>query len=210
MSTVTAVPLQPVKRRVLVYVWLGVVLAVIAAVALAQQAPIDPVDVALSKVRRADPAVHQTASGLMYKELKAGTGDGHPTDEDVVLVTYEGKLLNGTVFDASQQPTPFPVKAVVPGFTEALKLMTKGAKYRVWMKPSLAYGEKVSGPIPAHSALQFDITLLDWKSEAEIRQMQMMQQMLQQRGGAGGAQGAGAGAGAGAGVPGAGSPPGVQ
>ena len=191
MSTVTAVPLQPVRRRVLVYLWLGITLAVIAAIALAWQAPRDQVAVDLAKVRRGDASIQQTPSGLLYKVIKPGTGDAHPTDADVVLVNYEGKLLNGTTFDASQQPTPMAVKGVAPGFSEALKLMTKGAKYHVWLPPHLGYGEKANGPIPAHAALSFDIELLDWKSEAEIRQMQQIQQMMQQQGSApgGGAPG---------------------
>jgi hypothetical protein len=80
------------------------------------------------------------------------------------------------------------VKGVVPGFSEGLKLMNKGAKYRFWIPPTLGYGDKAAGPIPANSVLVFDLELLDWKSEAEIRQMQMMQQMMQQQQqGAGGA-----------------------
>ncbi|MFA5963307.1 MAG: FKBP-type peptidyl-prolyl cis-trans isomerase [Sphingomonas sp.] len=185
MSTVTAVPLQPVRRRVLVYIWLGIALAVVVAVGLAWQAPQDEAVVALAKVRHDDASIQSTSSGLLYKVVKPGTGDAHPTDADVTLVNYEGKLLNGTTFDASQQPTPMPVKGVIPGFSEALKMMTKGAKYRFWIKPSLAYGDKAAGPIPAHSVLVFDLELLDWKSEAEIRQMQAMQQMMQQQGGGG-------------------------
>ena len=189
MSTVTAVPLQPVRRRVLVYLWLGIALAVIVAVALAWQAPRDQAAVALAGVRNGDASIQQTSSGILYKVLKPGTGDAHPTDADVTLVNYTGKLLDGTTFDASQQPTPMPVKGVVPGFSEALKLMTKGAKYRFWIKPSLAYGDKVTGPIPANSILVFDLELLDWKSEAEVRQMQQIQQMMQQQGAQGGAPG---------------------
>jgi len=199
MSTVTAVPLQPVRRRVLVYLWLGIALAVIAAVALAWQAPRDEVAVSLVKIRRSDPSIQQTSSGLLYQQIKAGVNDAHPTDDDVTLVNYTGKLLDGTTFDASQQPTPMPVKGVVPGFSEALKLMTKGSKYRFWIKPSLGYGDKANGPIPAHAVLAFDVELLDWKSEAEIRQMQQMQQMMQQQ--QGGATG---------GAPGGAAPPGAQ
>lgn len=193
MSTVTAVPLQPVRRRVLVYLWLGIALAVIVAVALAWQAPRDQAALDLAKVRRGDAAIQMTSSGLMYKVLKPGTGDAHPTDEDVVLINYEGKLLNGTTFDASQRPTPMPVapadpetgrQGVVKGFSEALKMMNKGAKYRFWIKPSLAYGDRASSAIPAHSALVFDVEMLDWKSLKEIQQMQQIQQMMQQQGGA--------------------------
>lgn len=197
MSTVTAVPLQPVRRRVLVYLWLGIALAVIVAVALALQAPRDQVAVALAGIRSSDASIEQTDSGVLYKVLKPGTGDGHPTDADITLVNYTGKLLDGTTFDQSQQPTPMPVKGVVPGFSEALKLMTKGSKYRFWIKPSLAYGDKATGPIPPHSILMFDVELLDWKSEAEIRQMQQIQQMMQQQGAApGGAPQGGPNAGA--------------
>jgi FKBP-type peptidyl-prolyl cis-trans isomerase FkpA len=185
MSTVTAVPLQPVKRSVLVYLWLGIALAVIAAVALAWQAPRDEGMVAIAKIARGDRSIQSTSSGLHYKVVKAGTGEAHPTDADVVLVNYEGKLLNGTTFDASQQPTPMRVAGVVPGFSEGLKLMTKGAKYRFWIRPSLGYGDKAppGSTIPANSVLAFDVELLDWKSEAELRQMQQIQQMMQQQGG---------------------------
>ena len=180
MSTVTAVPLQPVKRSYLVYLWVGLALAVIAAFLLARQG-----DDVLTRNARADGVV-TTASGLQYKVLEKGQPNGaKPTDADVALVNYEGKLLNGTTFDKSQQPTPMPVASVVPGFSEALKLMPKGAKYRVWLKPSLGYGDKAVGPIPANSTLVFDVELIDFLPEAQVRQMQMMQQM----GGAGGAPG---------------------
>jgi hypothetical protein len=191
MSSVTAVPLQPIKRRVLVYLWIGIALLVTGAFALAQMAPGDPVANYLAKNKR-DKGVVQTESGLQYKILAPGSGDAKPTDADVALVNYEGKLTNGTTFDKSQQPTPMPVTGVVPGFSEALKLMPKGAKYRFWIKPSLGYGAETKGPIPANSVLVFDVELLDFLPEATIRQMQMQQQMMQQRGAApGGAPGAG-------------------
>ena len=208
MSTITAVPLQPVKRRVLVYLWAGIVIAVLGAVALAWMGPSDPVASFLAKNRRASGVV-QTASGLQYMILTPGKGGAKPTDQDVALVNYEGKLTNGTTFDKSQQPTPMPVVAsdektgrqgVVPGFSEALKLMPKGAKYRFWIKPSLGYGDKAGGPIPAHSVLVFDVELLDFLPESVIRQMQMQQQMQQQQ--QGGAVPPGAGM-----PPGAGGPP---
>jgi hypothetical protein len=153
----------------------------------------DPVRIFLAKNRGDDPKVVETASGLQYKILSPGKGGAKPTDADVALVNYEGKLTNGTTFDKSQQPTPMKVTEVVPGFSEALKLMPKGAKYRFWVKPSLGYGEKAAGPIPAHSVLVFDVELLDFIPESVLRQMQMQQQMMQQQGG----------------VPGAGMPPGA-
>ena len=174
MSTVTAVPLLPVKRSYIVYLVVGLVLAVIAAVALATQG-----DDVLTRNARARGVV-TTASGLQYKVLEAGqAGGAKPTDTDVALVNYEGKLLDGTTFDKSQQPTPMPVAQVVPGFSEVLKLMPKGAKYRTWIKPSLGYGDKASGPIPANSTLVFDVELIDFLPEATVRQMQQQQQMMQ-------------------------------
>jgi hypothetical protein len=193
MSSITAVPLLPVKRRVLVYLWAGIAIAVLGAFALAWMAPLDPVSSFLAKNRRA-PGVIQTASGLQYEILSPGKGGVTPTDADVALVNYEGKLTDGTTFDKSQQPTPMPVKSVVPGFSEALKLMPKGAKYRFWIKPSLGYGDKPNGPIPAHSVLVFEVELVDFMSEAVIRQLQMQQQMQQQQqGGAAGGMPPGAG-----------------
>ncbi len=163
MSTVTAVPLRPVKRSYLVYVWVAVALGLIAAAALASRGPTRP----------------RTASGLEYLVLKPGTpGGAHPSDADVALVQYEGKLLDGTTFDKSERPTPMPVAGVVPGFSEALKLMTKGAKYRFWLPPELGYGDRAAGPIPANSTLVFDVELLDFLPEQTLRQLQMQQQMM--------------------------------
>ncbi|RZM36985.1 MAG: FKBP-type peptidyl-prolyl cis-trans isomerase [Sphingomonas sp.] len=184
MSTVTAVPLQPTKRSYLVYLWVGIALALIAAVALARQGD-DP----LARNARARGVV-VTASGLQYKVIAPGKpGAAKPTDADVALVNYEGKLLNGTTFDKSQQPTPFPVAGVVPGFSEGLKLMPKGSKYRFWVKPSLGYGDKAAGSIPVNSTLVFDVELLDFLPQSVVQQMQAQAQMQMQRGVPGGVPG---------------------
>lgn len=168
MSTVTAVPLRPVKRGYLIWLWLGIALALVSAFALARQG-----DDFLTRNARASGVV-TTASGLQYRALEPGEpGAARPTDTDVALVNYEGKLLDGTTFDRSQQPTPMPVAGVVPGFSEALKLMPKGAKYRIWIPSALAYGEKAAGPIPPNSTLVFDVELLDFIPETVLRQMQM-------------------------------------
>ena len=179
MSTVTAVPIAPVRRAYWLWLIAGLVAALVAAAALAAAG---------------NAGMKATPSGLLYKELKAGTGP-HPTDTDIALVQYEGKLADGTVFDKSQQPTPLPVAGVVPGFAEGLKLMSKGAKYRLWIKPELGYGAEAKGPIPANSTLQFDVELVDFLPEATVRQLQMQQMMQQQmRGGAGGMPGGAPGA----------------
>jgi FKBP-type peptidyl-prolyl cis-trans isomerase FkpA len=151
----------------------------LAMPALAAQAVPDPAVAFLAK-NRSGAGVVETASGLQYKVLTPGRGDARPTDEDVALINYEGKLSNGTSFDKSQQPTPMPVVAadeatgrqgVIPGFSEGLKLMPRGAKYRFWIKPALGYGGEASGPIPANSVLVFDVEMLDFLPEATVRQM---------------------------------------
>jgi len=172
MSTVTAVPIRPVKRGYLIWLWAGIALALMSAYALARQG-----DDFLTRNARATGVV-TTASGLQYRVLTGGqAGAPKPTDQDVALVSYEGRLLDGTVFDKSQQPTPMPVAGVVPGFSEALKLMPKGSKFRLWLKPSLGYGDKAAGPIPPNSTLRFDVELIDFLPEQVLRQMQQQQMM---------------------------------
>ena len=144
--------------------------------ALAQTAPApDPAAAFLSKNRTAAGVV-ETASGLQYKVLTPGQDESKPTDQDIALVNYEGRLVDGTSFDKSAQPTPMPVAGVVPGFAEGLKLMARGAKYRLWIKPALGYGSEAQGPIPANSVLVFDVELLDFLPEATVRQMMEQQQ----------------------------------
>jgi len=164
MSSVTAVPLQPVKRGYLVWLWLGLAVAVLLAAALAWAG---------------ETGIKATPSGLRYKVLVPGKPGPHPTDSDVTLVNYVGKLPDGTVFDKSQQPTPMPVAGVVPGFSEGLKLMPKGAKYRFWLPPQLGYGDKANGPIPANATLVFDVELVDFLPESYVRQMRAQQEQMQ-------------------------------
>ena len=148
---------------------------------MAQTAPVDPVTVFLQHNRTAQGVV-ETPSGLQYKVIAPGDGGVRPSDADVVLITYKGMLTDGTTFDEAARPTPMPVAEVVPGFSEGLKLMPRGATYRFWIKPELGYGDAATGPIPAHSILVFDLQLLDFKSMDEIRRMQA--QMQQQQGAA--------------------------
>jgi FKBP-type peptidyl-prolyl cis-trans isomerase FkpA len=194
--SVTAVPLQPVKRSYIWLLWIGIAVAVIGAFLLARQG-----DDFLARNARAS-GVTTTASGLQYKVIAPGKGP-HPTDADVALINYEGKLLDGKTFDKSQQPTPMPIKGVVPGFSEALKLMSKGAKYRVWIPAKLGYGEKGAGPIPANATLTFDIEMIDFLPQSVVEQYQRQMQMMN-GGGAGGMGGPGGPGGA---PGGAGGPP---
>ena len=107
--------------------------------------------------------------------MKAGEG-ASPSATSTALVKYEGKLRDGSVFDASEQ-APIPVGAVVPGFSEALQLMQKGGEYRIWLPSDLAYGEASPGEaVPPNSLLIFDVTLLDFISESQMREIQQNQQ----------------------------------
>jgi FKBP-type peptidyl-prolyl cis-trans isomerase len=81
----------------------------------------------------------------------------------MVTVHYTGKLIDGTVFDSSRErgePAQFPVNRVIPGWTEALKMMKPGAVWVLYLPPSLAYGDKPMRTIPANSVLIFDVELL--------------------------------------------------
>jgi FKBP-type peptidyl-prolyl cis-trans isomerase len=83
-----------------------------------------------------------TASGLKYQVLKHGAGTVSPKATDTVKVHYEGKLLDGTVFDSSiarGQPISFPLNGVIPGWTEGLQLMKVGDKFKFEIPPNLAY-----------------------------------------------------------------------
>ena len=112
------------------------------------------------------PGVKTTASGLQYKVEKEGTG-APPKPTDMVTVNYRGTLIDGTEFDSSykrNQPATFPVNGVIKGWTEALQLMKKGAKYQLFIPASLAYGERAMGPdIGPNSTLIFDVELQDVK-----------------------------------------------
>ena len=111
-------------------------------------------------------SVVTTASGLRFETLRPGAG-AHPTRADEVLVSYEGHLADGTLFDASPQPIRFPVTGVVPGFAEALQRMQKGGRYRFWIPSALAYGEKgAGGVIPPNAELEFIVTLVDVRPAA--------------------------------------------
>lgn len=110
--------------------------------------------------------VKTTASGLQYEVLAAGkAGAKKPTDASKVSVHYEGRLVNGTVFDSSYQrgePIEFPLNAVIAGWTEGVQLMGEGDKYRFHIPPALGYGEggTPGGPIGPNEALIFDVELL--------------------------------------------------
>ena len=111
---------------------------------------------------KARPGVIVTESGLQYEVLRAGTG-AQPTPEQTVEVHYHGTLVDGTVFDSSVQrgeTISFPVTGVIPGWVEALQLMSVGAKWKLFIPAELGYGNRAQGPIPAGSVLIFEVELI--------------------------------------------------
>jgi len=173
--SVTAVPLRPLKKGSLVKLWLALGILSLGAAGLAWAGT--------AGQRSSDPetfladngdneGVQTTASGLQYKVLTAGSGPKIGRN-DGVIVNYEGRLTDGTVFDSTAErgPAPMLVSQVVPGFAEALQLMQPGGSYRIWLPPSLGYGDRVpeGGPIPPNSVLEFDVTVLQVVPDAALQ-----------------------------------------
>ncbi len=166
MSEVTAVPLRPIAKGSLAKLWVGVAAVVLVGVGAAYVTTEKQVAMAKSPAEfleenRGDDVV-ETASGLQFKILEEGNGP-KPGLNDLALVDYEGRLLNGEVFDSSARhggPAPMPLQGMIQGWTEGLQLMNSGSKYRFWMKPELAFGNRgVPGKIPPDSLIVFDVTL---------------------------------------------------
>jgi len=111
---------------------------------------------------RTRPEITTTESGLQYEVLRSGDG-AKPTRDNVVEVHYHGTLIDGTVFDSSVErgeTIEFPVTRVIPGWTEALQLMSVGDKWKLHIPPALGYGPRATGRIPANSALIFEVELI--------------------------------------------------
>lgn len=117
--------------------------------------------------------VRTTESGLQYQVIEpAKDADApRPDKNSVVTVFYKGTLLDGKVFDQNigKDPIEFPLNAVIPGWSEGVSLMQKGAKYRFWIPPKLGYGDRAVGQIPANSVLVFEVELVDVKSGEEVK-----------------------------------------
>ena len=106
--------------------------------------------------------VMTTESGLQYLILSEGRGN-NPTLNDNVTVHYHGTLIDGTIFDSSidrKQPATFPLNGVIPGWQEALQMMSVGSKWKIFIPSELAYGENGAGAIGPNSTLIFEVELL--------------------------------------------------
>jgi len=173
MTEITRVPLAPIASGSLRKLWLGVFVAVLGGGAL---------------------AVAAMPAQVKVVTITPGTGPS-PVGDDYVMVDIVGQLDNGTIFQ-QETKTPLQMGAVIPGFTTALAKMQVGGKYQVHIPAEKAYGPKATGPIPANSDLNFTISLLEFKTAAEVQQMQMqMEQMRRSMEGRAGHGPAGAGAG---------------
>lgn len=118
---------------------------------------------AFLEANKSKPGVVTLPDGLQYKIIQDGTGET-PSPTDNVSVNYKGMLVDGTVFDSSERaghPAQFPVRAVIPGWTEALEKMTVGSKWELYIPSNLAYGPNGRPPVIGPSeTLIFDVELL--------------------------------------------------
>lgn len=155
--SVTQVPLQPVGRGALARLWLGLALLVAGGIALAW----------LGAGRMSGET---TASGLVFRTIEAGEG-AFVRANDGVMIEYEGRLVDGTVFDSSagRGPTPMIAGQVIPGFAEALTKMQKGGRYRIRIPSELAYGASPpTEAIPPNADLDFDVHIVQLVPDAAL------------------------------------------
>lgn len=125
-------------------------------------------EVFLAKNKK-EKSVTVTSSGLQYKIITKGKG-AIPSATDTVEVHYEGRLIDGTVFDSSytrNKSTKFAVNQVIPGWTEALTLMPVGSTWELYIPADIAYGERAMASIPGNSTLIFKVELLNIETKAD-------------------------------------------
>ncbi len=148
--SVSQVPLRPIARGSMLKLWLAIAGLVIAAFLLAQLG---------TRPLRGEA----TASGLVFRTVEAGEGEPIKL-VDGAMIEYEGRLLDGTVFDSTEGRGPAPIlpSQVIPGFSEALQRMSRGGRYSVRIPARLAYGETGTpdGKIPPNSDVLFDIHIV--------------------------------------------------
>ncbi len=122
---------------------------------------------AFLEANKKKPGVVELPSGLQYKVITNGTGP-KPKAEDEVEVNYEGKFLDGKIFDSSydrKQSVSFPLTGVIKGWTEGLQLMNIGSTYEFYIPSDLAYGDKGYSDIPGGATLVFKVELISIKAK---------------------------------------------
>jgi FKBP-type peptidyl-prolyl cis-trans isomerase FkpA len=165
MAEVTQVPLQPVKKGAVAKLWLGLIVLLVAAAALAWAT---------------------MPASARLETLTEGVG-GHPTDGQYILINYKGMLTDGKVFDQGQG-VPMQLGGTIPGFDWALRQTQQGGKYRIEIPADQAYGaEEKRNPqtgevvIPANSDLVFEVDVLQFMSEADFQRFVEQQRALMQQ-----------------------------
>ncbi|MEY2883581.1 MAG: hypothetical protein RL490_1305 [Pseudomonadota bacterium] len=142
---------------------IGLVAVLVWAGTQSQVAAVRTEDMKFLAENAQKPGVITTGSGLQYSIIRQGSGP-KPARTDTVLVHYEGRLIDKTVFDSSYQrgqPAAFPLDQVIPGWTEGVQLMPTGSKFHFVVPPALGYGARgAGGVIPPGAVLEFDIELL--------------------------------------------------
>ena len=123
--------------------------------------------IAFLEANKKNPNVKVTGSGLQYEVIQMGNGP-KPSATSKVTVKYTGKLIDGTVFDSTDnnggEPISFGLNQVIKGWTEGLQLMPTGSKFRFYIPSDLAYGDQGAGAvIPGGATLIFDIELLSFE-----------------------------------------------
>jgi FKBP-type peptidyl-prolyl cis-trans isomerase FkpA len=159
----------PSGRRTAARLWLAM-LALIAA------------GIGIAWIGAGSLRAETTASGIQFRTVEEGSGDFIKA-VDGVMIEYEGRLEDGTVFDSSEGrgPTPMIAGQVIPGFAEALTLMQKGGRYRINIPSALGYGAtpQPGSPIPPNADLEFDVHIVQVVPNAAL--MQGMQQGVPQQ-----------------------------
>ncbi len=197
--SVTTVPIQPIKKGSIPKFWAGIAVVALAGAGLAWWGTDDirgkyATDEQFLADNADEAGVTVTKSGLQIQTIRGGEGKP-PTDNDVAMISITGTLRDGKVF---QEPAsgPFPVSGGIPGFTEALKLMQRGGKYKIWIPSELGYGledvpDQKTGEvaIPGGSVLMFDVELQDFvpreQFEAEMKKQQEQMQKAAEAAGQG-------------------------
>ena len=134
-------------------------LALVAGVGALATAAARADDAAALAAAAKEPGAVVTASGLVFKSIKDGTG-ASPAASDTVRVNYRGTFPNGKVFDASSAPIQFPLNRVIPCWTEGVQKIKVGGKAKLTCPSAIAYGLRGAGPIPPNSTLVFEVELV--------------------------------------------------
>ena len=109
-----------------------------------------------------EPGIGTLDGGVLYRVIKPGSGP-HPTDGNIVTFHYEGRFINGTIFDKESRPETIAIKELIMGFAIALKAMPLGAKWEIYIPWQSAYGAQGTDDVPPFSTLIYKVELLNFE-----------------------------------------------